>query len=287
VNATAHDVRDVNDALSREVGIPRITARFHRDTGMELADGLVMLCYVGSISHGTHRPPAEADGIDDIDLMGVYVPPLRYTLGLGSFEHWVVKEDELDITLYSLKKFVGLVLKSNPNVLGTLWLKPEHYLVSTRAWHEVLNERAIFSSLHAYDAFTGYGHAQLKKMAATQRYEGYMGQKRRELVDRFGYDVKNAAHLIRLMRMCAEFLADGELRVFREHDADELVRIKRGEWTVREVETEAERLFALASELRDKSELPRYPDHKRADALVQRIHLGTYDLVPRPVGAAA
>jgi len=34
---------------------------------------------------------------------------------------------------------------------------------------------------------------------------GYMGKKRRELVMRVGYDAKNAAHLIRLLRMGIEF----------------------------------------------------------------------------------
>jgi DNA relaxase NicK len=44
---------------------------------------------------------------------------------------------------------------------------------------------------------------------------GYMGKKRRELVVRVGYDAKNAAHLIRLLRMGIEFLTEGTLYVER------------------------------------------------------------------------
>jgi hypothetical protein len=75
-----------------------------------------------------------------------------------------------------------------------------------------------------------------------------MGQKRRELVRRVGYDAKNAAHLIRLLRMGIEFLTEGTLHVKRA-DAAELLEIKRGAWPLEEVKSEAER----------SSNLPRKP----------------------------
>ena len=49
-----------------------------------------------------------------------------------------------------------------------------------------------------------------------------MGEKRKAIVRKYQYDVKNAAHLIRLLRMGIEFLETGELRVFRAMDAEEL-----------------------------------------------------------------
>jgi hypothetical protein len=95
---------------------------------------------------------------------------------------------------------------------------------------------------------------------------GYMGEKRRELVRRFGYDAKNAAHLIRLLRMGIEFLTEGTLFVERA-DAVELLDIKRGNWTLEEVKSEAERLFQLAQEAYDRSSLPPEPDRERAERL--------------------
>ena len=77
-------------------------------------------------------------------------------------------------------------------------------------------------------SFNGYAVAQMRKMESGV-YKGYMGDKRRSLVERFGYDTKNASHLIRLLRQGAEFLRDGELYVLR-HDASELVAIKRGDF---------------------------------------------------------
>jgi hypothetical protein len=93
-----------------------------------------------------------------------------------------------------------------------------------------------------------------------------MGQKRRELVRRVGYDAKNAAHLIRLLRMGIEFLTEGTLYVERQ-DAPELLSIKRGEWSLEKVKTEAERLFQLSQEAYVRSTLPPEPDRERAEWL--------------------
>ena len=95
---------------------------------------------------------------------------------------------------------------------------------------------------------------------------GYMGRKRRELVRRVGYDAKNAAHLIRLLRMSIEFLAKGTLLVERP-DAAELLDIKRGSWPLEKVKVEAERLFQLAHEAYVRSPLPPEPDRERAERL--------------------
>jgi hypothetical protein len=61
---------------------------------------------------------------------------------------------------------------------------------------------------------------------------GYMGQKRRESVRRVGYDAKNAAHLIRLLRMGIEFLTEGTMHVERA-DAPESDPLLTGASAVR------------------------------------------------------
>lgn len=101
----------------------------------------------------------------------------------------------------------------------------------------------------------------------------YMGEKRRGLVRRHGYDTKNAAHLIRLLRMCREFLTDGYLQVYRTTDAEELRAIKRGEWALDDVKALAEQLFAECRIARDSSPLPDEPDADAACAMVTALQL--------------
>ncbi len=99
---------------------------------------------------------------------------------------------------------------------------------------------------------------------------GYMGAKRKELVKKVGYDAKNAAHLIRLLRMGIEFLVEGELHVERA-DAENLLSIKRGEWPIERVKEEAERLFRLAEEAYVRSSLPAKPDNQKAEKLCMEM----------------
>lgn len=95
---------------------------------------------------------------------------------------------------------------------------------------------------------------------------GYMGKKRKELVQKFHFDCKNAAHMIRLLRMCMEFLKDGELYVKR-HDAQQLLEIKHGEWTLQQVKDEADRLFKLCDTAYLNSNLPKSPDKVKINEL--------------------
>jgi uncharacterized protein len=88
---------------------------------------------------------------------------------------------------------------------------------------------------------------------------GYMGDRRKRLVLEHGYDAKNAAHCIRLLRMCIEFLRSGEMTVYRP-DGAELLEIKRGEWTLERVKRHAEELVGEAKAAYEGSTLPESPD---------------------------
>ncbi|HEY2972690.1 MAG TPA: nucleotidyltransferase domain-containing protein [Pyrinomonadaceae bacterium] len=303
-----------------------------------LPEGLISLCWRGSVAHGMYVPKSDPDSIDDKDIMGVYIGPLEHYLGFGRkdvYEQW---EGEWDSVFYELQKFVGLLLNCNPNVLSLLWLKPNGIIYESSLGQRLRENRDLFVTKQAYHSFSGYAHDQFKKMisfnqeaqalmeqleqqltsfgidldssedgpgspaeqlrwgggyalrrldgqpfvgATTEMMEvvkryrgerrryysgGYMGQKRRELVRRVGYDAKNAAHLIRLLRMGIEFLTEGTLLVERA-DAAELLDIKRGAWSLEKVKAEAERLFQLAQEAYVRSTLPPEPDRPRAERL--------------------
>lgn len=242
-----------------------------------LNDWAILSGYRGSIAHGMYTGN-NPDSIDDKDVMSICVPPLDYYFGLkrfGSRGTQEIKRQEWDIVAYELHKFVGLLQQGNPNVLMLLWLKPEHYLKITEAGQLLIDNRHLFVGRHVYRAFTGYAHSQLHKMTHLA-FEGYMGQKRKELVLKFGYDTKNAAHLLRLLRMGIEFLKDGRLYVFR-HDAPQLLEVKRGEWTLEQVKEEASRLFAAAQDAYLESSLPPEPNLELINNLtvkVIRIALG-------------
>lgn len=97
---------------------------------------------------------------------------------------------------------------------------------------------------------------------------GYMGDKRKHLVLEHGYDSKNAAHLIRLLRMCIEFMDTGMLQVTRTSDREELLAIKSGKWPLVDVKALAEQLFVESKNARDRSTLPDSPQYEKAEELL-------------------
>lgn len=231
---------------------------------------VILAGYVGSIAHGTYILNSDPNSIDDKDVMGIYVNPIDYYLGLGrGQETKEYKIKEWDVVLYEVRKFISLLLKSNPNVLSLLWLPEKYYILGGELSFALIQNRYIFTSKKAYHSFTGYAYSQLKRMEH-YRFEGYMGQKRKELVEKFGYDCKNASHLLRLLRTGIEFLTEGKLYVERE-DAPQLVSIKKGEWKLEDIKSEAERLFEKTHDAYINSKLPDNPDHEMANKLLKNM----------------
>jgi predicted nucleotidyltransferase len=129
------------------------------------------------------------------------------------------------------------------------------------------------------DEETGEAHmpagASSELMEAVRQYRemskkyfnGYMGNKRKQAVLRLGYDSKNAAHLIRLLRMAMEFLKTGEMIVKRP-DAEELLTIKQGQWQLAHIQAHAQELFVKVNTIRETSTLPEEPDKVAIEKLI-------------------
>lgn len=259
----------------------------------------ILVVHAGSVAHGTHVEP-EAGGIDDVDIIGVYVDTLDRYFGLraGVDRGSHVQIGKWDCSSYELRHFVRLAMACNPNVICALWTEEQHHLVRLTPGSVLIRNRALFSSKLAYNTFSGYAGAQLARMTAYHAdgevsccegsefhtetcplteargrgsrkkfATGYMGQKRKALVEKFGYDCKNAAHLIRLLRMGQEFLATGMLNVKR-HDAKELIEIKQGKWSLDRVMSTSMELSDKMTYARDVSPLPERPNEEAINAML-------------------
>ena len=239
----------------------------------------VLSAFRGSIAHGMYIPSTDPNSIDDVDTMSVCIAPLDHYLGLtswgsrGTIESFVGANDDL---YYELRKFIGLLAKGTPNVISMLWLHDDHYIKTTAQGSRLLANRRIFSTKQVFHAFSEYGKDQLHKMTHFS-FNGYMGEKRKKLVTQYGYDTKNAAHCIRLMRMAVEFLNTGEFIVLRP-DWEELLRIKKGEWTLEKAQKEATVLFAEAKAAYDKCTLPEEPNMEAINTLCQRLVLDWHSI---------
>lgn len=236
-----------------------------------LPKNLILLGYRGSIAHGMYIPNKDPNSIDDKDIMGVFLAPKDYYLGIKNIKETKEKFiNEWDSVCYEFKKMINLLIKSNPNVLSLLWLEDNYYIYNNKYGELLIENRKIFNSKKAYHSFVGYAHGQLHRMTH-YKFEGYMGEKRKRLVNKYGYDCKCSAHLLRLLKMAIEFLNEGVLYVERKLDASYLLEIKKGEWTLEQVKKEADRLFKLAEESYINSKLSNEPDYKKINELCINI----------------
>ncbi|HET7890331.1 MAG TPA: nucleotidyltransferase domain-containing protein, partial [Candidatus Sulfotelmatobacter sp.] len=178
------------------------------ETGFPFPNRLLHLFVGGSELHG-----AKVHGTDDLDIYGIYVEPPEFVLGLESMPHYVWSTagndrrngpNDVDVTLYSLKKWAGLACKGNPTALHFLFADGA---VRNVIWNGIVRNRTVFLARTFVKPFMGFADDQLKRMTG-RKGRGKKGQ-RPELEEKYGYDVKAGMHTLRLLYECKELLLEG------------------------------------------------------------------------------
>jgi hypothetical protein len=94
-----------------------------------------------------------------------------------------------------------------------------------------------------------------------QQWKKSRNKKRAVLEEKYGFDTKHAAHLVRLKRMGEEILKTGQVNVDRTNiDAEELVAIRNGAWDYEKIEEYAQD-ESLLNELYQTTDLRRSSDY--------------------------
>lgn len=141
-----------------------------RGSGFCFPDRLIHLFVGGSELHG-----AKVDGTDDLDIHGVFVEPSEMVLGLESMPHFVWSTagndrrngpNDVDITLYSLKKWAGLACKGNPTALRFLFAEG---VARNAIWGEVVAHKDLFLAPGCAKQFMGFADDQLKRITGARR----------------------------------------------------------------------------------------------------------------------
>ena len=223
----------------------------------------------GSTCYGLNTPES------DIDYKGIFIPSKRayYTLekGKDAYESMNSKKGECDSVNSSIEKFVSLAVNSNPNILEQLFVKPEHVLIRTVYSDMLTGIRKSFLSKRAISSYLGYATSQISRM---QNMGKEATGSRLSSFQKFGYDTKNAMHLIRLLKMGVEILEEGEVCTYREKDRDELLKIRKGEYTIQEICDMSTLYREKISTLEKNSPLPDAPDDQTInDALFKIVDL--------------
>lgn len=155
----------------------------------------------------------------DRDEIGIYIESLEQMIGLeSSTESCQIRSaatgtrsqvGDVDLTVYSLRKYMRLATDGNPSLLAPLFA-PENLIVKESLIAQELRRLApAIVSARAGWKHLGYLNGQRERLVGE-------GQQRRvpnrpELKAKYGYDVKYAAHALRLGLQGIEILETGRL----------------------------------------------------------------------------
>ena len=113
----------------------------------------------GSYAHGTEK----TDGSSDIDTGFVYLEPYEQLLGLGIDYQEQIADEKNDNVGYSIKKFMNLLLKSNPTVLEALFIPERCIIYEHPIITEIKKHRDKFVTKECFKPFGGYAVSQIQK----------------------------------------------------------------------------------------------------------------------------
>ncbi len=231
-------------------------------------DNLILLTLGGSHAYGL------ATETSDRDERGVALPPVSWLVGFPTTSdreqtydqtHGAAGSDH-DLVVHTLAKFCRLALNGNPNILDVLFCRDAEVLQQTWVGQQLRQMREKFLSKRLYTSYSGYAASQLKRMRNHNTDHG----SRQTAVERFGYDPKNAMHLVRLLRMGKTVLETGEVEVYRR-DRDELLAIRRGDFTATQIQAMAEALDVECREAVRHSSLLEHPDWEEVEQWLMGI----------------
>jgi predicted nucleotidyltransferase len=225
-------------------------------------------------------------------------------------------EKSYDFTVYSIVKFFDLVMGNNPNSLEILFTKPRCILHNTEAAILVRDHRKMFLHKGAFSKFRGYAYSNFHKYKDIGKRDGIKPLFRflkeynlsletfinketpklneKELVQynsiinnlsvrdldciSKGYDSKAMMHVIRLLGFVEQILVEHDLDL--ERNKEQLKSVRRGEWTLEQIEKYFEEKKLILEKTYSDSTLPWGPDEKKITNLListLEMHYGSLD----------
>lgn len=243
-------------------------------------NGAILRCQVGSGVHGV-----AIEGTDDRDEMGICIEPPEYVIGLKQFEQYIFRTQpegvrsgagDLDLIIYSLRKWMRLALQGNPSVILPLFV-PEHEVMrGSWAGAHLRENRDRLVSKQTTERFLGYMRAQRGQLLGIG---SGTHTNRPELIEKYGFDTKFAMHMLRLGVQGVELATEGEFTTpVAEPWRTRLIELRRGEYTKDQALKWADDLESkLVDQIARSNALLDYPDEKWANEFLRQAYLDAWE----------
>lgn len=242
----------------------------------------------GSVSY------AVSSDTSDMDIVGFCIPPKedifphlagqipgfgtqRQTFNVWQEHHIMDKEarQEYDFSIYSIVKFFNLAMENNPNMVDILFTPQRCVLFCSPVAQIVRDNRKLFLHKGSYHKFRGYAYAQLHKIGTKSNASN---PKRQADIEKHGFDLKFAYHVIRLALEGEQILMEHDLNI--EQNAEILKAVRRGEWSEEKLRSWFDDKEKHLEELYVKSTLRHSPDEEAIKDILMNCleqHYGSLD----------
>lgn len=254
-----------------------------------LVDNTQYLTVMGSVSYGV------SGATSDVDVYGFCIPPKDIVFphlageipGFGTprerFDQWQQhhvrppdgRETTYDFQVFGIVRYFQLLMECNPNVIDSLFTPRRCVMHSTQVGEIVRENRKLFLHKGAWHKFRGYAYSQMHKIRGKVNASN---PARAETIARFGYDVKFAYHVVRLLDEVEQIMVEHDLDL--ERNREQLKSIRRGEWTLEQIESHFEAKERALENTYATSTLPHAPDEERIKAVLLgclEMHFGSLE----------
>ena len=223
---------------------------------------------MGSMAYGV------SDNTSDMDIYAVCVPEKSmvfphltgHIVGFGPepkpFEvfqqhHIDFNSKEYDINVYGLVRYFHLCADNNPNMIDSLFVPDRCVLIKDAVGEHMRSHRRLFLSKRIFDKMRGYAFKEFKKLE--KGYNPETNAKRAANLEKYGYDVKSAYHVVRLMLEAEMALNEGDLDL--ELHREQLKYVRGGGMTLTELHDWFHNKEIELTKVHVDSSLPLQVDH--------------------------
>jgi predicted nucleotidyltransferase len=252
-----------------------------------LVDQTQYLTVMGSDSYGV------SSATSDIDLYGFCIPPKDMVFphlageiqGFGTpggrFDQWQqhhINNSEwgnktYDIQVFGIVRYFQLCMECNPNMIDSVFTPRRCVMHSTVIGEMVRENRKLFLHKGAWHKFRGYAYSQMHKIKGRVNASN---PERAANIEKFGYDIKFAYHVVRLLDEIEQIMVEQDLDL--ERNREQLKSIRRGEWTIEQIERHFEEKERALERTYSDSKLRHKPDEAAIRELLMNcleMHFGS------------
>lgn len=245
---------------------------------------------MGSYAYGVHNKDS------DKDVYGFCIPSKLILFphqigghieGFGNrpqgFDQFHKCYDDVDFTIFGIVKYFDLCVHNNPNMIDSLFVPDNCICHMTPIGEMVRENRHKFLCSKLWHTYKGYAYSQLRKLKNKDPNSG----KRKELIEKYGFDTKFAYHIVRLIDYAEQLLQFGDMDMQR--DKERWKSIRAGEWSLDQVESHFYEKEKTLQTLYENTSLPhdmQFDPIKELLLNCLEAHYGSLDkMVPRDTKA--